>query len=586
MSISVLAHRAPTWLFAFSLAVFLPAAPVALAQPAPQAPQEGQPAPDDDAKKAEAKARFEKGLALFEQRAWDPALAEFSVSRSIFNNRSATKNAALCLRNLQRYDEAVDMFEALVRDFPDLADADKELAKRSITELASLVGALTVSVSEAGATVVVDGRTVGTSPLAGAVRVSAGTRSVRAYKEGFAPFETRVVVAGNGSAAVQAKLVALLRAGRLEVVEQGGRKAKVVVDGLVVGETPWSGSVAPGDHVVALAGGWHQGSPPAAAPVRWNQTTPLTLVLEDLPAELRVEPSPAVATVEIDGVVVGKGTWEGRLRTGDHVVEVVADGYQPATFRVRLDDGEHENVSATLVRLSAASTTEPARRGAVVVELDGALGLSPSLGGVVGCDGDCDRGAGVVVSPTLHVGYRMASRFVVGLAAGYLGMGQERRGRDATLQPVGRPPSGGTVTDTLAVRGLVVGATAGAHLGDRFPLTLRLGAGALVGSAEDARTGTFTSSTGTSYRVDATETHGASFLWVEPQARLGVRIGEHLELSAGLGFAVLVRLGAPAWQNETPLVAGDDGLATFPADEAVGGAIVALLPGVGAAWAF
>lgn len=573
-----------------ALGLVVPAAlvriPTAFAQPAPGDPAQAQPAPDDDAKKADAKARFEKGLTLFEQRAWDAALAEFLESRRAFNNRSATKNAALCLRNLQRYDEAVDMFESLVRDFPDLAEADKELAKRSIAELASLVGAVTVTVSEAAATVVVDGRSVGTSPLAGPIRVSAGTRNVRVYKEGFAPFEARVVVAGNGATSVQAKLVALVRAGRLDVAEQSGRKAKVVLDGLVVGETPWSGSVAPGDHVVALQGGWHQGSPPAAASVRWNQTTPLTLALEDLPAELRVEPSPAVASVEIDGVVVGKGTWEGRLRTGEHVVEVTAEGYSPATFRVRLDDGEHENLAAPLVRLGAGAGGEPVRRGAVVVEIDGALGVAPSLGGVVACDGECDRSVGFGVSPTLHVGYRMASRFVVGLAAGYLGLGQERRGRDATLQPVGKPASSGRLTDTLSVRGLLVAATAGAHLGDRFPLTLRLGAGALVGSARDARVGAFTSSTGAAYQVDVTESHGASFLWVQPEARLGARLGDHFELSAGLGLAVLVRLGAPKWENETAVVAGDDGLATFPADEATAGAIVAFMPGIGVAWAF
>jgi hypothetical protein len=64
-----------------------------------------------------------------------------------------------------------------------------------------------------------------------------------------------VQVAGGQSARVAVKMPALARdrSGRLRVVEQGGRALDVVVDGVVVGKTPWEGPLATGEHVIVLS---------------------------------------------------------------------------------------------------------------------------------------------------------------------------------------------------------------------------------------------------------------------------------------------------------------------------------------------
>src|SRR5687767_14784875 len=96
---------------AIFLACIMHALPV-FAQPKPK-----PPAPTGEVSaqsKDEAKARFERGMTFFDKKIWDAALAEFLTSRASYPTRSNTQNAAICLRNLNRSDEALDMFEALL----------------------------------------------------------------------------------------------------------------------------------------------------------------------------------------------------------------------------------------------------------------------------------------------------------------------------------------------------------------------------------------------------------------------------------------------------------------------------------------
>src|SRR5690606_5041447 len=76
-----------------------------------------QPSPED---RKEAEAAFRRGLTLLEQDAWQAALAEFVRSRELYSTRNATNNAAICLRKLNRFDEALDMYEAMLREYADM----------------------------------------------------------------------------------------------------------------------------------------------------------------------------------------------------------------------------------------------------------------------------------------------------------------------------------------------------------------------------------------------------------------------------------------------------------------------------------
>src|SRR5262245_51211619 len=102
--------------------------------PPPPATQPAAPSPED-AKKQEAREIFERAFNHLAEEQYDLAVAEFQRSRALYPTKNATRNAVVCLRKLRRYDEALDMLETLVHDFPDLSDDDRQFARKNESEL-------------------------------------------------------------------------------------------------------------------------------------------------------------------------------------------------------------------------------------------------------------------------------------------------------------------------------------------------------------------------------------------------------------------------------------------------------------------
>lgn len=568
----------------------VPAAPAPAAVPAGPSATEETAAPTEEAK-SEARLHFTKGLNLSREGAWAAALAEFTISRGLFPTRAATQNIALSLRELHRFDEALDMYETLLRDFANIAPADRTAAQRAIAELRDLVGTVEITAAEPGAAITISGQDRGEYPQVKPLRVSAGSHTVRLFKEGFEPFETRVEVAGGQTVKVAAKLRVLRDSGRLKISERGGMRLDVIVDNVVVGKTPWEGLVAVGAHSVQLKGEGKLGTQPASAPVRSQQVTALTLVAEDLESSLRVEPTPINATVAIDSVTVGRGLWLGRLRKGMHRVEITSEGFIPVTKQINLERGAREIIRAELERdQNALVWRKPSR---VVFDTSVGVAFTPSLGGDAAgnCTGTCSRGLGLGALGLFHGGYELGSGFGFGLMAGYLMAVEGVSQRATTLAPVSRdmspPPQAGTADDALRLQAFVGGATASYHLGDRFPVLLRAGVGVLLGQIRDERSGTFKTQAGASYKAyPVVDFAQAAYLYVDPEIRAGVRIGDHFELTAGLQAFMLFALSQPRWNDKLELAASSDGIGRYAGTPTMGEFVLLLSPNVGVRYDF
>src|SRR5580704_8206758 len=241
---------------------------------------------EDEGRKGEARAHFQRGLELSDDQAWDAAYAEYVASIGIYPTKAATKNAALCLRMMHRYAEALDMLERFFR-FPNLTDADHAFSDREMRDVKRFVGALVVRGSDDGALVSVDGGDRGRTPLAAPLRVTAGSHVVRVFKPGFAPVERQFVLAGGQTLAVDVKLEPVAQAGRLRITDPSGSHAQVLVDGAAVGAAPWEGPVGAGVHTAALKGDGDLGTQPVSVPVRLNELATIALVPEPLQGALR-----------------------------------------------------------------------------------------------------------------------------------------------------------------------------------------------------------------------------------------------------------------------------------------------------------
>lgn len=541
--------------------------------PTPTAPSSASdvpepPAPDAEDLRAEAAAHYQKGLGLARKGAWDAALAEFLESRRLYPSRTATASAAASLRNLGRWDEALDMFEALLRDFDKTLPADtKAAAQREIIELRGLVGTIEIEGARPGAAISIDQRGRGEYPPIAPLRVVAGSHVVRVYKEGFEPFEQLVDVAGGKSVVIKAPLPALLRSGRLKVVEQGGREVDVIVDGGVVGKTPFEAPFAPGDHVIVLRGEGALGSPPTPISVELNGTTSLTLLAEELSAGVRIVPTPANALVAIDSVSVGRGIWEGRLRAGKHRIEMASPGFFTLVRDIVLEKDQQTNLSIALDRdPTSPFWREPSRPSLLTFEIGSAFAFSGSFDNAEAtCIGGCSQAPGLGGFGVVRVGYELGMRLGFGVSAGYFEVTQATTARSLAIYPVGLGASHSGLSDqTTSISGLLAGGWAGFSLFERFPLRGRVTVGVLLGSAARTRSGTFSAGGGETYHVGpVSESHHASFFVISPELRVGWPIGRGFELSAGIETPSLIALARPKWDSTHKVYAGTVGDGTF-----------------------
>jgi hypothetical protein len=374
------------WILAFALLGFD-------AWAAPPTPPGKAPRVAVSGNEAEARDHYDKGVAHFDKQEYREALEEFVKSLELKKTRNAMGYAASCLKQLGQYDEALEQYEEMRREYPKLPAKTETTVAADMAELAGLVGTLTLTGdAPPGASLIIDNRLRGKLPLEKPLRLSVGRRAVRVEKEGFEPISTTAdVKAGRENVA---ELVAKSRKGRLVVAETHNWALHVEVDGKEVGVTPWQGLVDPGEHRVRLRGfmgvdalvaceapgtaateGAKVSSNVEAAVVRLYEETRVTLRAEEQDASLRVDSTPKGATVKIDSKEVGKAPWDGRLPLGEHVIEVSARGFVSAKQTVRLERRKQRELSVVLEREPDREAEERAARNARI-----GVGLSYGVG--------------------------------------------------------------------------------------------------------------------------------------------------------------------------------------------------------------
>ncbi|XXY21245.1 PEGA domain-containing protein [Sorangium sp. So ce216] len=316
-------------------------------------------------------------MAHFDQQEYREALEEFRRSIARKKTRNAMGYAASCLKQLGQYDDALEQYEAMRREYPKMPAKTEATVAADMAELANLVGTLVLTGdAPAGASLFIDDRFRGRLPLDKPLRVSTGSRAVRVEKEGFAPI-TRTVEVKAGRENV-GELVARSRKGRLRVSERHNWPLEIEIDGKKTGVvTPWEGLLDPGEHTVRLHGfldeeallacevpGGKPGEKREAArqgakmesgvesvSVRLYDVVEVVLGAEDQDASLKVESAPRGARLWIDGKEAGQTPWQGRLPLGEHTIEIRAQGYLGSRQDVTLERRKQREVTVALDRV-------------------------------------------------------------------------------------------------------------------------------------------------------------------------------------------------------------------------------------------
>jgi len=218
----------------------------------PKADAQAAPASLSQSLTGVAKAEYEVGKILFQDKDYANALLKFQRTFELSNDPRLLWNIAACEKNLRRYTRMISTLERYSKDkSPLITQQDRDEAAALIATVRALVSTVKLTVNEPGAKVFVDGEEVGVTPLAAPVWVDAGQREIRVSKPGYVDAVRSLQVAGGGEVVVGMALEQEVHRGRLLV--KTGSNDIVAVDGRVVGKGGWEGSLKSGGHTLRVS---------------------------------------------------------------------------------------------------------------------------------------------------------------------------------------------------------------------------------------------------------------------------------------------------------------------------------------------
>jgi hypothetical protein len=402
-----------------ALAMATATAPVhAQAPPPPAAPAAPAPAASPAVTAATEGAAGDKAAKA---KDWAGALAHYQVVQQSAPTAHAQLGVADALYQLARTGEAFDAYTEAQRTFAaKLSAADKTLVTARLKELAGKTGALSIHVEEPGSDVALDGKSIGTSPIAALVRVAVGTHEVRVTRAGFVPFVGAADVQADGKAVVDANpLAAQSMRGHVVVHASGAEPLRVIVDGLDLGATPWEGDLPSGSHEIT---GRSSSATALSQTISVNAgaSVSVDLVTSATAAHLQVRTSDGKGLVYVDSVAKGEGGFAGDVAPGPHAVVIEREGYERFEKTVSLGERETWAETVALKPVQAAAST-----GAATRAFEGVYG-GFALNGLFGVGGqgtDLDTSCGNLGASTCD-----AAQPLGGGISGYVGY---------TFDPVG-----------------------------------------------------------------------------------------------------------------------------------------------------
>jgi hypothetical protein len=157
--------------------------------------------------KAEAKKHFEAGITLLKAEDFEGAATAFETSVRLFPTKTSLFNLANCYKALRRYGESLEVLRRLETEFTGRLGEEMAAEATAMREaLEGVVGRLEVAATPAGASIRVDGRDAGRSPLKAPLVLGPGEHEIEAAMDGYLPQKRTVRVEPRSKAVVSFEL--------------------------------------------------------------------------------------------------------------------------------------------------------------------------------------------------------------------------------------------------------------------------------------------------------------------------------------------------------------------------------------------
>jgi hypothetical protein len=170
----------------------------------------------EDSVRVQAREHFKQGVALFDERRFGDALAQFERSYSLFPAYSTLYNVGQVQVALGHPVQAVEAFEKYLVQGGASIPADQRIqVEAELKAQRQRIGDIKFAVSPDGAELRIDGDRVGKAPMSSPVNVVAGHHRVEVMLDGYRMEQREIDVAGQGHVELQLKLEALAQVGPL-----------------------------------------------------------------------------------------------------------------------------------------------------------------------------------------------------------------------------------------------------------------------------------------------------------------------------------------------------------------------------------
>lgn len=137
-----------------------------------------------------ARKRFQEGVAAVDSGNYEAARVAFQQAYALKPHASVLRNLGQAELKTAHYLEAARHLSAFIRDTTFGTAAERESAKKALTQAESKIAKLAIEVDIDGAEITVDGELAGRSPLGPDPYYSEpGQRAVKISKDGFLPYE-------------------------------------------------------------------------------------------------------------------------------------------------------------------------------------------------------------------------------------------------------------------------------------------------------------------------------------------------------------------------------------------------------------
>jgi tetratricopeptide (TPR) repeat protein len=217
---------------------------------------------------------------------------------------------------------------------------DRDLSIRLDLPVGAGTGSrLTLTSTPGGSKVAIDGKEIGITPWSGEIRP--GNHKVSVSADGFLKEDRVVQVQPSRDADVTFVLNRAPGPGKLHI-DTEPPEAVVSIDGQQAGTSPYTGDVAPGDHVLEVANESYKTIQQQLS-LDPGQQLSLKLVLQpatagQVPPLVAVASDPQGAQLFLDGKLVGPTPIKARSTPGPHEIKLALDGYISRSGKINLPD--------------------------------------------------------------------------------------------------------------------------------------------------------------------------------------------------------------------------------------------------------